>query len=433
MSAIPPVPPTTSAEPDLREAVRELADHKVSLKALKLRGLLVTVATTSITLTLLWGAVQSIFLAIQVQRIDPAGQVGSLALIIGVGAIAAMIAAPIVGTLTDRTRSRIGGRAPWMLVGAVATLVLTILFSFATSIAELTIYWALLQISTNFILTPISAFIPDRVPVLRRGFFSSVLGLSQLAGNVIGQSVGAAFAGSMAIGYPVVGGLLFLGVITFVLVNRRSNLGEPRPDFNLVALLRTFWVNPVKHPEFAWAFFGRFLLMVGYFPLQAYTLYILQDYIGLGDAAVATVPALGMATLVGTIIGTSLAGVIADKIKATKPVIFACSALMVVSFAIPFFAPSVTSMLIYAAISGAGFGAYLAVDYVLVTQVLPSAEETGKDLGIINITTTLPQTIGVAFGGIIVSSFGGYAALFPVAAVFVILGALLLFFIRSVR
>jgi predicted MFS family arabinose efflux permease len=65
--------------------------------------------------------------------------------------------------------------------------------------------------------------------------------------------------------------------------------------------------------------------------------------------------------------------------------------------------------------------------------VLPSQEDTGKDLGIINITTTLPQTIGVAVGGIVVTVFGGYGALFPVAAVFVVLGAVLLFLIRGVR
>lgn len=435
MSVVPNEPQSASLSADIGEVVEDLADLQIpaSLKALKLRGLLTTLAATNTALTLLWGAIQSIFLALQVQNIDSRNAAGNLALIVGVGAIGAMIAAPVAGTLADRTRSRIGGRAPWILVGGIATLVLTILFAFAHSIPELVVYWFLLQVSTNFILTPMSVHIPDRVPVVRRGTFSAVVGLSQLVGSVIGQSFGAAFASLIGVGYVIVGTILLLGVVTFVLVNKRSNLGLPKPPLNVVTILKTFWVNPIKYPNFGWAFIGRFLLMVGYFPLQAYTLYILQDFIGLGKDAVASVPALGLASLVGTVIGTTLSGFVADKIKASKPVILVASALLVVAFIFPIIWPTLPAMLVYSAIAGLGFGAYLSVDYVLITQVLPNADEAGKDLGIINITTTLPQTIGVAVGGLVVTAFSGYIALFPVAIVLVILGSLCLFAIRGVR
>ena len=65
--------------------------------------------------------------------------------------------------------------------------------------------------------------------------------------------------------------------------------------------------------------------------------------------------------------------------------------------------------------------------------MLPSAKDAGKDLGIINITTTLPQTIGVVIGAVAVSMFGTYAALFPIAIVAVVIGAVLLRFIRGVK
>jgi hypothetical protein len=63
-----------------------------------------------------------------------------------------------------------------------------------------------------------------------------------------------------------------------------------------------------------------------------------------------------------------------------------------------------------------------------------SADDAGKDLGVINITTTLPQTIAVAVAGAGVTVFGGYLALFPVAIFFVVVGgAGLLFLVRGVR
>ena len=404
-----------------------------SLKSLRLRGLLATLTSTNLVLCIFWGAIQSIFLAIQVQNIDPNGSAGALALIVGIGAIGAMVAAPVVGALTDRTRTRWGGRVPWMLVGAAASLVLSVLFAFSTSIAELVVYWFLLQVATNFILTPVSVHIPERVPLVRRGLFSAAMGFAQTAGGVIGQSFGAMFSSIIPVGYIVVGVLLMLAVVLFAIVNRRSNLGESKPRLDVVAILKTFWVSPRRHPNFAWAFAGRFLLMVGYFPLSAYTLYILQSYVGLGKEAVALVPAVGLANLLGTLIGTPIAGILADRLKAVKPLIFAASIILVIAFAIPMASPTVPAMLAYGFLSGMGLGSYMSVDYVLITQVLPSAEDAGKDLGIINITTTLPQTIGVAVGGTIVTVFAGYFALFPVAIVLVIAGAVLLFLVRRVR
>lgn len=418
--------------PDLAEVVQETGKGP-SMKALHLRGLLGTIVLGNFVLCVFWGAIQSIFLALQVQRIDPAGAAGGLALIVGIGAIGAMVGAPIAGALTDRTRTRFGGRAPWIVVGAVASLVIAVLMGVAGSIALLAVYWLLMQIATNFLLTPMSVHIPERVPVPRRGLFSGAFGLAQLAGSTAGASFGALFSTVIPLGYLIVGIALLLSALVFVGVNKRSNLDVPRQATNVKAILMTFWVNPRKHPNFAWAFAGRFLLMVGYFPLTAYLLYILQDYVGLGSAAVGTVAAVSSAILVGSIVGSPIAGFLADRIKATKPIILGTSIVLIVGFLVPFLWPSVPGMLVYGFCAGAGLSGYLAVDYVLITQVLPNADEAGKDLGIINVTTTLPQTIGVAVAGTIVTVFGGYAALFPFAVVFVVLGALLLFRIRGVR
>lgn len=428
-----PILSNEPGKPDVVQASELANGDKPTLKSLRLRGLLVTLAATGLTLTILWGAIQGIFLALQVQTIDPKGQVGSLALIVGIGAIGAMVMAPIAGTLTDRTRTRIGGRAPWMLVGVVLTLVLAVLMAFAGSITQLVVYWLLMQMATNLILTPMTAHIPDRVPLSRRGAFSAVNGLGALIGSVAGQSVGAVFSTAITIGYIVVGALLTAMVVVFVLVNRRSNVGEPKSPLNVTAILQTFWVNPVRHPNFFWTFSGRFLLFAGYFLVQAYNLYVLQDYVGLGKGAVAAVPLVGLLGLGGLIVSTPIAGWLTDKVGRTKPIIYITSGVLAVGILIPFFVRSLPAMLIYSFIAGLGFGAYQSVDFVLVTQVLPSEKNTGKDLGIINVTSALPQTIGVALAGIVVTLFGGYGALFPVGALAVVVGAVLIIPVRNIR
>ena len=88
--------------------------------------------------------------------------------------------------------------------------------------------------------------------------------------------------------------------------------------------------------------------------------------------------------------------------------------------------------IIAAVLLGIGFGAYLAVDFALLTQVLPSAKSRGKDMGVINVANALPQVIAPTLAFISVTMLGGYTALFVVAAIIGISGALLVRNIRSV-
>ena len=106
--------------------------------------------------------------------------------------------------------------------------------------------------------------------------------------------------------------------------------------------------------------------------------------------------------------------------------------LLAIGLIVPLVNHTFPAILVYAFVSGLGFGAYLSVDYVLVTQVLPSNTEAGKDLGIVNISSSLPQTIGIAVAAAVVT-IGGYPALFPVGAALVVLGALFIIPIRKVR
>jgi MFS family permease len=79
-----------------------------------------------------------------------------------------------------------------------------------------------------------------------------------------------------------------------------------------------------------------------------------------------------------------------------------------------------------------GFGSYLAVDQALLSEVLPTTEDNGRYLGVLNIAVTAPQALGAAAAGIIVSVLG-YAALFPIGIVISTAGALAILPIRSVR
>ena len=196
--------------------------------------------------------------------------------------------------------------------------------------------------------------------------------------------------------------------------------------------MRTFWVNPVKHPDFFWAFTGRLLLYTGYFAVTGFQLYLLQDYIGLKGDALGYVPLLGLLSLVGMLPMIAIAGPISDRIGRRKIFVFISSVVVGLGLLIPWMWPTVGGMMAMSIVCGLGFGAFQSVDQALMTEVLPSADSFAKDLGVVNIAATLPQTLAPGVGGAIVLAFT-YAGLFPVGIVLSVLGAFAVFMIKSVK
>ena len=104
----------------------------------------------------------------------------------------------------------------------------------------------------------------------------------------------------------------------------------------------------------------------------------------------------------------------------------ACAALIMAFF------PVWPGAIVGATILGMGFGAYLAVDFALLTQVLPSAAARGKDMGVINVAAALPQVVAPGLALFAVTVLGGSRARFVLAALIGLLAAVRVYRIRSV-
>ena len=85
-----------------------------------------------------------------------------------------------------------------------------------------------------------------------------------------------------------------------------------------------------------------------------------------------------------------------------------------------------------ALVLGIGYGWYLAVDQALITQVLPTAGDRAKDLGVINIANSMPQVLAPVLAAVLVTSLGGYTSLFLAVAVITLAGAVAIVPIKSV-
>ena len=87
---------------------------------------------------------------------------------------------------------------------------------------------------------------------------------------------------------------------------------------------------------------------------------------------------------------------------------------------------------LFAGIAGLGYAVYSAVDQALLVDVLPNKEEAGKDLGILNMATTLGQMCGPVIMSTIVVALG-YNFAFPVAIALAIIGCIFIMAIKKVK
>lgn len=400
------------------------------------RALLPGILVTALTLFATYGGLIAILLPTQIALLDEQNKVANLAIVSTVSFIFTLFAQPIVGAFSDRTRSRFGRRTPWMVGGALIGGVFLLGLGSLTSLVWIAVFWVIIQVSFNALQGPLSALTPDRFPREKRGAASAMFGIGSQIGMTVGIMLAGALAANLGVGYSAFGIAVIAVTLLFVLVNRDwSSKDAVVPAWSWKQFFAGFWISPRKHPDFAWAFAARFLLVLGYFVVTAFQLYILTDYIGmpLVDAQGAVVT-LTLVAFVPTLIAIGLSGWWSDRIGRRKVFIYAASVIMVAGLAAPLLMPNMTGMIVMSIINGIGFGLYMSVDAALMTEVLPGGgAAAGKDLGILNVATNIPQALSPAIAGVIIASFGGYPVLFVFGIVAVIAAALVLIPIKSVR
>ena len=360
-----------------------------------------------------------------------------LALVTGAGAAVSLVANPLFGAFSDRTTSRLGRRVPWVVFGAILGAAALIALAGAPNVAVMTILWCFVQAGCNGAYAAITAAIPDRVPVPQRGAVGGLAAMGQTVGILIGAVIAAVVSGNFGVGYLVCAAALVAGVALYFFKSDDVTLpAGARPPFSLAGFARGFWISPVLYPDFAWAWLTRLLVNIGNHMVTLYLLFFLSDAVHLKETQ-GIEPAFGVLILTGlyavmVIITSVIGGPLSDRMGKRKPLVIASSVIIAVASLILAFAPTWAGAIIGASVLGIGFGAYLAVDFALITQVLPSALDRGKDLGVINIANSLPQVLAPLIAFPFVTLWGGYVSLYVAAAVIGLLGAVFVVKIKGV-
>ncbi|WP_374458046.1 MFS transporter [Nocardioides sp.] len=368
--------------------------------------------------------------------VGPEQAPASLALVTGVGGLLTVFSAPVFGRLSDRTSSRHGMRRPWM-VGGLAGGVLGIgVVAAAANVATVLAGWCLAQLCFNALQAALVAVLPDQVPLTQRGTVSGVLGITVPVAAVLGTFLVQLVEGNQAAMFLtpcVIGAVLVLGFAA-KLNDRRLDPRNARP-WAVRDLLTAFAAHPRRDPDFAWAFAGRFLFIGAYAFLTTYQAFYLLEHVGTSESQVPHQVFVATSVQSAVLVVASLtAGRFSDRTGRRKVFVVVAAltygaALFVVAASHTF-----TGFLIGMAISGLGFGTYMAVDLALVADVLPDPANSARDMGLFNIANALPYALAPAVApAILGASDNSYGVLYAVAGTCAVLAAAAVLPIRGVR
>ncbi|ONF62811.1 MFS transporter [Amycolatopsis keratiniphila] len=370
----------------------------------------------------------------QAELLDAADKEAVFSLVTGIGALVALIANPAVGLLSDRTCSARGRRHPWTAAGAAVAAAGLLVLAFAPNVTVMVLGWCLVQAGLNGMLAMLVSAIADRVPVPQRAQVGGLVGIAQMLGTVLGAVVVVVMLdlAGLPLGYAVCAAVVLTGAAAFVLRTPDARLPVAfRPSARLRDVLANLWISPRRHPDFAWAWGCHFMINLGNAFGTLYLLFFLKDAVHYED------PDTGLLIMMGLygaalVVGALIAGHFSDKSGRRKPYVLAASAVMAVAAGLLVAWQNWTAALAASPLLGVGFGAYMAVALAMLTQVLPTAQDRAKDLGVINIANSLPQVVAPMLTAPILAYLGGYPSLFAASALSTVIAAVLVTRVKGV-
>ena len=409
------------------------------------RRLLWSALLLAVALNAAYGGLGGILIPSQVALVDESRKEVGLAVVMTSSSIVTLVVSPWVGALSDRTRSRWGRRAPWILGAAVAAVPAVLSLGWATSVLGLTLGWVAAQALLNAVQSPFEAAVADGVDRRQRGRAGSFLGVGVAAGLALGVVWAARLVDRPVLATGALAALVLVAAVVFV---RQTSSGAalegavpeaalvgsaagatPRAS-TVVATLVSLW----RHLDFRRVFVGRFVLVLGNQMISSYMLFILMDHVGLTrtEAAAQASLVVGVHTVcLG--VGAALTGRWTDRLGRRKPFVVVSTVVVAAALVVPLVSPTVGAVLVYAVVAGLGRGVYLAVDTALMIDVLPEALTTGRDLAVLGLAQVLPQTLAPVVAALLLSVTGGaYEGLFVLAILLVLVSLVPVLRIRGV-
>ncbi len=328
-------------------------------------------------------------------------------------AIVSILIQPTVGSISDYTISRWGRRKPYIVFGSLLDLVFLFGIATSNSVLMLGVFAALLSFSTNIARGPFQGYVPDLIHTRQVGIASAMVGLMQILGNVTGfvAVTVAVLVGRLELAIAAVA---IVELLTMAAVVLRVSPGLPpkprngRPWRSIVG--ETWGTDILKERSYVWLLTSRFFfLMAGAMLVNLILTYLKQSH-GLDEGAANSVNLIVLLLVVaGNLVAIIPSARLSDRIG-RKPVIYASCVIGFIGITLAALAPVVPLAVVGALLFGASAGTFLAVDWALMTDIIPRAS-SGRYMGLSNVATTASTVFAIATGGLLLDFVNNLAGI----------------------
>ncbi|MCR6487743.1 MFS transporter [Amycolatopsis sp. OK19-0408] len=378
----------------------------------------------------------TVAIPLRLSTLDPAGKTQLLSLTVGIGGVVVMLVTAPLGRLSDVSTSRFGARRPFILGGAVVGACGMLVLAAAADVPVVVAGWALTQAGFAATTMGLQALLADAIPARIRARVSALFGLATGIAPFVGGMLIGALPGNPLwwFGVPAV---VALGTDLAVVLVLRDEVRTERVAVGWRSLARSYWINPVRHPDFAWAWACRLLVTMSLVTVSLYLLYFLTDRLGIAteDAARASGTVLA-AYFAGSVVTAFVFGWLSDRTGKRKLIVWTSTLFTAGGLLVSLFAQGLPVFVLGIALAGMGQGAFVAVDMAMLTEVLPPTSAAGAGLAVIALSYQLPQLLVPALATLLLAigdAGPNYFALFLGSVAAAVLGALAVLPVRSVR
>lgn len=373
---------------------------------------------------------------LRLSELDPEHKTQTLSLAAAIGGVVIMLVSAPLGRISDVSTCRAGTRRPFILGGALVSAVGMIALAFATNVPAIVAGWAVAQAGFGATTMALNALLAEQIPTRIRARVAAAFGMSIGLAPALGSLMVSALPGNPVYWFGIPAVLVLVANLGLFVVLRDIVRTEPT-SVGWASLLRSYWINPIRHSNFAWAWLCRLLVTLSLTSVSTYLLYLLTDRLGLDTAAATRAQGMAVTALFGAGIVTSvLFSWLSDRTGRRKPIVFGSVLLTAMGLLVAVFAHDLTTFTVGIALIGMGQGAFVSVDVAMMTELLPDSAAAGTGLAVIALSYQMPQLLLPAVATPLLALGPGgpnYSALLVGSVVAAVLGGLAVLPIRRVR
>ena len=334
-----------------------------------------------------------------------------LGLVTGLGAVAALIFNPLAGYFSDRWVTA-DNRSLIVSIGLVTGAISLGLLGLQHSVVGVAICWTLCQATINIAYSSMAASVIDHVPRKDWGFAWGLIAVAQALGIILGFGAIVLIFKSVTSGMTVIAGMYAVCLVPLVVLLIRLPRVHPAGGGRSVREGLAALLNGGTGYSAVWI--GQFLMELANSIALLYLYYYLQDVIhypkpGTGQLILVSV-AVG-----ATIIATVVIGRLSDRSAGYRRYAMLAATVLAATGFVLAVVSSWDPVIVCAFALGAGYGAYQSASSALSLTVLPDQASAARDLGIINIASSIPQVIGPSVAALVITTGAGYRGLFAFA------------------